>query len=114
MTPAGDGYKSDIAVLAERVSAVRKSRAIFVGLAMTPKLQALSSKLRDVTQQIEARAEKLSSRLDVADGKSADADARAHAELDKIEQAVRSVEDLVNQMSNGGPPLEGSNDSSKL
>ena len=75
---------------------------------MTPKLQSLASKLRDVTGSIEARAEKLIDRLDKADQKSSEADTRAHAELGKIEEAVRSVEDLVNQMSNGAPPLGGS------
>lgn len=82
------------------------------GSFMTPKLQTLAGKLRDVTQSIEQRTEKLVGRLESVDRKHAEADAKAHAEVDKIEEAVRGVEDLVNQMSNGGPPLEGSGGSS--
>lgn len=80
---------------------------------MTPKLQSLAGKLRDVQASIEGRTEKLIARLDGADKAHEQATARAHGELDKIEQAVGQVEDLVNQMSNGGPPLDSSGDSSK-
>lgn len=75
---------------------------------MTPKLQSLSGKLRDVTASIEGRAEKLIARLERADQASQGADTKAHAEVDKVEAGVRAVEDLVNQMSNGGPPLDDS------
>lgn len=80
---------------------------------MTPKLQGLAAKMRDVTASIEGRALQLSDRLDKADRSSAQNADRVHAELDKIEAAVRQVEDLANQMSNGGPPLEDSAGSSK-
>lgn len=80
---------------------------------MTPKLQGLKAKLQDVTSGIEKRAETLMMRLDRADQASATADSKAHAEVDKIENAVRGIEDLVNQLSNGGPPLDGSDDASK-
>lgn len=75
---------------------------------MTPKLQALAGKLRDVRARVEQRAVELSDRLDKVDQSSETNAGRLHTELDKIDAAVREVEDLANQMTNGGPPLEGS------
>lgn len=75
---------------------------------MTPKLQGLASKLRHVTQSIEDRAVRLADRLDSVDQKDAEAHAKVHTEIDKIEDASRGLDDFANQVSNGGPPLDGS------
>lgn len=124
MTPAADGrrdlLKQQIAALTDRVvSAQVIARAIVAGQkrtkgdGMTPKLQALAGRLKDVTAKIDARAAGLIERLDNADKISADNASRVNAELDKIEEAVRNVEDLANQMTNNGPPLDGSSDFSR-
>ena len=87
-------------VVIERADLVRQRQTV-----MTPKLKGLADKLRSVTASVEARANALADRLDKVDGSSAANTARINAELDAIDAAVHQVEDLVNQMSNGGPPL---------
>jgi hypothetical protein len=74
--------------------------------ALHSQLQSLASKLRGVTASMEGRAQDLIERLAKVDNASADAIARAHVELEKTDAAARSVEDLINRLSNGGPPLE--------
>lgn len=102
--------RGEIAALTVRVRAARIIAHALVAAQqkernMTPKLQGLHDKLRDVAARVEGRAEALIARLDRADAASAAADAAAHAEIDKIETAVRQVEGVIAKLTNSGPPL---------
>lgn len=71
-------------------------------------IKRLADRYRDVVGRLGARADELTARVDHADVVGHEAFDRHSTALDLIEHGIREIEDLTNQLSNGGPPLEAS------
>ncbi|WP_316172996.1 hypothetical protein [Bradyrhizobium sp. SZCCHNRI2049] len=73
--------------------------------APVSRLAALAAALNDIPRQVEADAEAALIRLQAAREKSSSATARIHDVAGQIETTATAIENFVNQISNGGPPL---------
>lgn len=81
---------------------------------MTPKLNGIASAMAKLHHGLDARADKLLERIEIADKRGEAAFAKAHARIDDAERAVADVEKFVEGLegSNGGPSLSGSGNTS--
>jgi len=72
------------------------------------KLKGLPSFAKGVMAELEERAGELTDRLNAVRSKGDAAFSKWKSEIDTVEQVVLDAENAVNQLSNGGPPLEDS------
>lgn len=79
-----------------------------VRMGIMSKLKALPGLARDTMAELEAHAGLLTDRLTAVKSKGAETFQKWHTELDAAEAVVKDAELAINQLSNGGPPLDGS------
>jgi hypothetical protein len=72
------------------------------------KLQTIAARAPKIIADLEARAGKLDDRLTALEAKGHGTFDRWEGHLSEQESAVAAAEDAVNQLSNGGPPLDDS------
>ena len=72
---------------------------------MTSKLTALADLAAQASKDIDAAASASMDRLTKAKAKALDATAKIDAVSAQIESGVAAVENMANQLTNGGPPL---------
>lgn len=72
---------------------------------MVAQLTALAGLSKMVTSSLEARAQKLTVRLEDLQRRGDTVMSKHETMLDSTEAQIREAEDAVNQLSNGGPPL---------
>ncbi len=72
------------------------------------KLKALPSLAAGVMAELERRAGELTDRLNSVRSKGDSAFDKWGSELDAVDQVVLDAEAAINQLSNGGPPLDDS------
>ncbi len=69
-------------------------------------MRRLAEKHKSVLSHLGARADALTARLERAENLGDAAMDKHDRGMDDVEASVREVEDLVNQLSNDGPPLD--------
>lgn len=72
------------------------------------KLQSVAARAPKIVADLEARAEKLDSRLTAIESKGQTTFDKWDGHLNQAEEAVAAAENAINQLSNGGPPLDDS------
>ena len=77
------------------------------------KLQNIADRAPKIVAALEARADKLDSRLTALETKGNGAFDKWDGHLAEQESAVALAEDAVNRLTNGGPPLEDSGPASR-
>jgi hypothetical protein len=83
---------------------------------MTPKLRGVRASMDKLRHALEVDAEKLTTRIESADAKRNAVFTASHGVLDGVERDLKEVEDFMSDMekSNGGPTLDGSEESSSV
>jgi hypothetical protein len=76
--------------------------------ALKEKLALLSAAGPRLVRSVTERTDELLRRVEATELRSVKVFAQQHANLDAIEAGVGMVDDALNQLSNGGPPLDGS------
>lgn len=112
---ASDLLTRELQVQTERIAAARVVAQALVdakrqtGVPMSAsKLLALAERVPRFTKALEDRADALMARLDKVEAAGAAAFDGHNALLDNMERAVEAAEGAVRQLTNGGPPLDGS------
>ena len=72
------------------------------------KLQSVAARAPKIVADLEARAEKLDTRLTALESKGHGTFDKWDGHLSEQESAVAVAEDAINRLSNGGPPLDDS------
>ena len=72
------------------------------------KLQAMAARARSLPQKLDEMADAAMKRMDDLEQRGGAAFSTLGRELQKADDGVRAVEDVVSQMTNGGPPLDDS------
>lgn len=72
---------------------------------MTSKLSTLAATAAGLTQSVEAAADASLTKLNAAQTKANDALAKLDAVTATIDKSGTDIENFVNQLTNGGPPL---------
>lgn len=72
---------------------------------MATQLTALLGLHKVVTAGLESRAKKLADRLGELQRRGEAVMSKHEQQLDAVEADIRQSEDVINQLSNGGPPL---------
>lgn len=73
-------------------------------MALNDKFKTLATRMRQVPQDLESRADKLSARLDTLQQRGDKAFEGHERFLDGVESGVSAAEDALNQLTNGAPP----------
>ena len=79
-----------------------------LGWTTMSKLQNIADRAPKIVAALEARADKLDSRLTALETRGNGAFDKWDGHLAEQESAVALAEDAVNRLTNGGPPLEDS------
>lgn len=75
-------------------------------MALRDKFKALADRAKKLPADLEKQADAVSRRLDDLDRRGVNAFGAMHVSLDDVEAGVTATEDLVNQLTNGGPQIE--------
>jgi hypothetical protein len=76
--------------------------------ALNEKLAALAAAIPRLVQGVTERTDALVRRVEGTEQKTIAVFAAKHAQIDKLEAGVALVDKALDQISNGGPPLDGS------
>jgi len=81
---------------------------------MNPKLRGIAGAMAKLNHGLEARAEKLLTRIGDAETRGEATFATAHRQIDEAEAALADVDKFMSDLAgaNGGPTLDGSQESS--
>lgn len=72
---------------------------------MSAGLRRLANLTESLTKKMDARAAQLADRLEKAEGEGDEALGRFETYVGSVEAGVREAKDMINQLSNGAPPI---------